>query len=126
MTDLLDDLVRARMEPIRDALWEHGEITIAGLVRLDRALGIDTYNQCTKEDEQAKAEIDMMAYGTGYMRGGEHVPFECIHQSPKVALDRLMNIVRYYPTNQNDAAMAEDCYDAIRRHLAIRDLEASE
>ena len=43
MTDLLDDFVRARVEPIRDALWENGEITISGLVRLDRALGIETY-----------------------------------------------------------------------------------
>lgn len=39
MTD--DD--HARLAALRDELWEAGEIMLAGLRRMDRALGIETY-----------------------------------------------------------------------------------
>lgn len=53
--DLPDRYLRARLTPIRQALWDNGEITIAGLARLDRALGVDTYAEQTgEEDERSK------------------------------------------------------------------------
>lgn len=35
---------------LRDQLWQSGEISIAGLVRMDRALGLDTYKDSTDDD----------------------------------------------------------------------------
>ena len=49
--DLLTRALTARLAKTRQALYEHGEITMAGLVRLDEALGIDTY-----DDEQGNGE----------------------------------------------------------------------
>lgn len=46
MSDLPTRTLAARLAPIRQALWDNGEITMAGLRRLDRAVGVDTYNQC--------------------------------------------------------------------------------
>ena len=50
--DLLTRAITARLAETRQALYEHGEITMAGLMRLDRALGLDTYN----DDEQGNGE----------------------------------------------------------------------
>lgn len=53
---------------VRDALWEHGEITISGLVRLDKALGIDTYSR----GNGAANQCDGCMRGLP-VRGGMHI-----------------------------------------------------
>ena len=49
--DLLTRAMQACLSETRQALYEHGEITMAGLVRLDNVLGVETY-----DDEQGNGE----------------------------------------------------------------------
>lgn len=72
MTDLLDDFVRARMEPIRDQLWAHGEITATGLRRLDKALGIDTYsrgNETANQCDGCRRGLPLDEHGIHWGKG---------------------------------------------------------
>ncbi len=67
MTDLLDDFVRARVEPYRDLLWENGDISIAGLVLLDKCLKIDTYSRGNETANQCDGCMRGLS-----IRGGVH------------------------------------------------------
>ena len=50
--DLLERYLRAVMEPVRDAMIENGDITVAGVRRMDRALNrseAETYGEAESE-----------------------------------------------------------------------------